>query len=111
MVETMIQTHTEMGLRVAARRKQKKTLLRLVAALIFGVIAREIFIAVYFVRELLLFAALVALAVFFAAGLVVLGMLAHSVFLRSEACIRRARLRMTFPHWSHTAHRSRSTTS
>jgi hypothetical protein len=52
----------------------------LAAILIVGIIGRELFNAFYVVQELVIVLTFAALAVFFAAGLVVVAIISHSVW-------------------------------
>jgi hypothetical protein len=65
---------------VHTTKRRTKKLVILAATLILGIIGREFFNAFYVVQELVIVLSLAALAVFFAAGLVVLAIVSHSVW-------------------------------
>jgi len=65
---------------VQTAKARTKRLMKLLAILILGIIGRELFSAFYVVRELLVVVSFAAIAVFFIAGLVVLAIVAHSIW-------------------------------
>src|SRR3974390_1969065 len=70
----------DVGKRKQERERRGKRVALFAAVLLTGIMGRDMVRSVYYFREILFFIGLVAIAVFFAVNVVVLGLIAHSAW-------------------------------